>query len=143
MILCLNHGQAAVERAFSVKKNLLQVNMTEASIVAQHMIYDHIISKKKTLSMTKGLLQSVGGARGRYDENLNEKRKDKILNEQERKRESIQKDIVSVMNVKKDLEKICATLTNNFESLMEKAEKLGDIAYIVEGNGLKRKRSEK
>ena len=99
--------------------------------------------KKKTLSMTKGLLQSVGGARGRYDENLNEKRKDKILNEQERKRESIQKDIVSVMNVKKDLEKICATLTNDFESLMEKAEKLGDIAYIVEGNGLKRKRSEK
>ena len=53
------------------------------------------------------------------------------------------KDIVSMMNVKKDLEKICATLTNGFESLMEKAEKLGDIAYVVEVNGLKRKRSEK
>ena len=47
------------------------------------------------------------------------------------------------MNVKKDLEKMCATLTNDFESLMEKAEKLGDIAYVVEANGLKRKRSEK
>ena len=120
--------------------------MTEASIFAQHMIYDHMISKDlqpQTLSVTKGLLQSVGAARSRYDENLNEKRKDKILNKQERKRESIQKDIVSVMNVKKDLEKIFATLTNDFESLMEKAEKLGDIAYVVEANGLKRKRSEK
>ena len=120
--------------------------MTEASIVAQRMIYDHMISKylqPQTLSMTKELLQLVGAARSQYDENLNGKRKDKILIEQERKRESIQKDIVSVINVKKDLEKICATLTNDFESLMEKAEKLGDIAYVIEVNGLKRKRSEK
>ena len=108
MILCLNQGQAAFEQGFSINKNLLQVNMTEASIVAQCMIYDHMISndlQPQTLSMTKGLIQSVGAAKSRYDENLNEKRKDKILSEQERKRESIQKDIVSVMNFKKDLEK--------------------------------------
>ena len=138
-------GEAVVEQGFSVNKNLWQVNVTEASIVAQHMIYDHMISNNlqpQTLWITKGLLQSVGAARSRYDENLNEKRKDKILNEQ-RKHESIQKDIFSVMNVKKDLEKMCATLTNDFESLMEKAEKLGDIAYVVEANGLKCKRSEK
>ena len=138
-------GEAVVEQGFSVNKNLWQVNVTEASIVAQHMIYDHMISNNlqpQTLWITKGLLQSVGAARSRYDENLNEKRKDKILNEQ-RKHESIQKDIFSVMNVKKDLEKMCATLTNDFESLMEKAEKLGDIAYVLEANGLKRKRSEK
>ena len=60
----------------------------------------------QTLSMTKELLHLVGAARSQYDENINEKKKDKILNEQERKRESIQKDIVSVTNVTKDLEKI-------------------------------------
>ena len=66
------------------------------------------------------------------------------MNEQERKRESVQKGIASVMNVKKELEKICATLTNDFESLMEKAEKLGgSIAYVFEANGLKCKKSEK
>ena len=146
MILCRNHGQEAVERGFSVNKNLLQVNMTEASIIVQRMIHDQMISKDlqtQTLSMTKGLLQSVEAARSQYDKNVNEKRKDKILSEQERKRESIQKETVSVMNVKKDLQKICATLTNNFESSMEKAEKLGGITYFVEANGLKRKRSEK
>ena len=47
------------------------------------------------------------------------------------------------MNVKKDLEEIHATLTNDFASLMEKAEKLGDIAYVVEANDLKCKRSKK
>ena len=42
-----------------------------------------------------------------------------------------------------DLEKICTTLTNDFESLMEKTGKMGDIAYIVKANGLKCRRSEK
>ena len=64
----------------------------------------------QTLSVTKRLLQS---ARSWYDENLNEKRKDKILNEQERKYESIQKDVVSMMNVKKDLEKILCKCNSN------------------------------
>ena len=71
------------------------------------------------------------------------KREDKILNEQESKRESILKDIFSVMNVKKDLEKNCVNGTNDFESLKEKPEKLGDIVYVVEMNGVKRKRKEK
>ena len=82
MILCLKHGQAAVERGFNINKNLLQVNMTEVSIVAQRIIYDHMTSKDlqpQTLSVTKGLLQSVGAARSRYDENLNERRKNNIL----------------------------------------------------------------
>ena len=66
MILCLKHRQATVERGFNINKNLLQVNMTEASIVAQRIIYDHMTSKDlqpQTLSMTKRLLQSVGAAR--------------------------------------------------------------------------------
>ena len=110
------------------------------------MIYDHMVSKDlqpQTLSMRIWLIQSVGAARSWYDGNLNEKRNIKILNEEDRKLESIQKDIVSVMNVKKDLQKICATLTNNFESLMEKAEKLEEFAYVVEASNLKRKGSEK
>ena len=45
--------------------------------------------------------------------------------------------------LEKDLEKICATLTNHFESLMEKPEKMGDTAYIAKANGLKCRRSEK
>ena len=65
------------------------------------------------------------------------------MNEQDSKRESILKDIFSVMNVKKDLEKNCVNGTNDFESLKEKPEKLGDIVYVVEMNGVKRKRKEK
>ena len=79
-------------------------SMTEASIVAQCMIYDHMISKdlqSQTLSVAKGLLQLVGSARSWYNENLNEKRKDKILNEQEKKYGSIQKNTVQWWMLKK------------------------------------------
>ena len=44
---------------------------------------------------------------------------------------------------KQILKMLFTTLANDFVSLMEKAEKLGDIAYVVDINGLKRKRSEK
>ena len=44
---------------------------------------------------------------------------------------------------KQILKMLFTTLANDFVSLMEKAEKLGDIAYVVDTNGLKRKRSEK
>ena len=47
-----------------------------------------------------------------------------------------------MINVKKHLQTIFATLTNDFESLMEKAEKLEGIAYVVEANDLKHRRSE-
>ena len=48
MILCLNHGQAGIERGFSVNKNLLKDNMKEASLISQHFIYNRI--SIKTLS---------------------------------------------------------------------------------------------
>ena len=33
MILCLKHGQADIERGFSINKNLLKDNMKEASLI--------------------------------------------------------------------------------------------------------------
>ena len=34
MVLCLNHGQADIEREFSVNKNLLKDSMKEASLIS-------------------------------------------------------------------------------------------------------------
>ena len=98
MILSINNRQTAAERGLSVNKNLVQVNMAEAPIVAHRMVYHHIVSEdlqSKTLSTTK----SVKAAKSRYDENRNSKMEDKILTEKEKKREPIQKDIFLVKNV--------------------------------------------
>ena len=60
--ICLNHGQADIERRFSINKNLLKGNMKEASLINHYFIYDHmtvINIKPETLVMTKELLKSV------------------------------------------------------------------------------------
>ena len=44
IILTLSHGQAAIERSFSINKSVLDVNMKEESIVACKTIKDHRLS---------------------------------------------------------------------------------------------------
>ncbi|CAH3122844.1 unnamed protein product [Pocillopora meandrina] len=43
-LLCLSHGQASVERGFSVNRQLMIENMKETTFVAQRTIHDHILS---------------------------------------------------------------------------------------------------
>ena len=44
IILTLNHGQASVERGFSISKLLVKVNMKEEAIVAKKIIRDYMLA---------------------------------------------------------------------------------------------------
>ena len=46
LLLCLSHGQASVERGFSVHSDLLVENMHEDSLIAQRIVQDHVKSLK-------------------------------------------------------------------------------------------------
>ena len=48
IILTLSHGRASVERSFSVNNTVINVNVSEDSIVAKKIIKDHMISNKLT-----------------------------------------------------------------------------------------------
>ena len=86
MMLCLNHGQADIERALSVKKILPKDNMKEAPLISEYFIYDDLTVKyikPETLVMAKELLKSVKSTRIRYDEHLRDQKKEKKLSEKE------------------------------------------------------------
>ena len=86
MMLCLNHGQADIERALSVKKILPKDNMKEAPLISECFIYDDLTVKyikPETLVMAKELLKSVKSTRIRYDEHLRDQKKEKKLSEKE------------------------------------------------------------
>ena len=86
MMLCLNHGQADIERALSVKKILQKDNMKEAPLISEYFIYDDLTVKyikPETLVMAKELLKSVKSTRIRYDEHLRDQKKEKKLSEKE------------------------------------------------------------
>ena len=63
LVLTLSHGQASVERGFSVNENLMVENLKESSLIAQRIIYDHMKSKElnpETIDITKILLLELG-----------------------------------------------------------------------------------
>ena len=73
-LLLLSHGQATVERGFSVKRH----NLTEEeSIVSQRLICDYLRSTGgvANVEVTKELLISVKAARQRYQAFLDDQRK--------------------------------------------------------------------
>lgn len=66
-ILCLFHGNAAVERSFSLNKECLIENLLEDSLKAQRIVYDAVSDAGgiMNVNITKKLIQSVRSASGR------------------------------------------------------------------------------
>ena len=61
LIFTLSHSQCAVERGFSINKELLIENLQEKSIVCQRVVYDHLQASKVDLHnypISSGLLKS-------------------------------------------------------------------------------------
>ena len=80
IILTLSHGQASAERSFSINNTVIDVNMSEDSIVAKKIIKDHMISNKLTpesVQITNKLLCSVSTAQQKYEDQLAENKKTK------------------------------------------------------------------
>ena len=69
IVLTLSHGQAAVERSFSLGNALLNYNMSEDSIKAKKVIKDHMLSnglEPHTIHISNQLIRSVATARQKY-----------------------------------------------------------------------------
>ena len=68
MLLVLSHGQATVERGFSVNKELEVENLQERSLVAQRLVCDYVQlhGGVTEVHLTKALLQSVWMSHQRY-----------------------------------------------------------------------------
>mgnify|MGYP001602198842 CR=1 FL=1 len=88
-LLLLSHGQASVERGFSINREISVPNLQERSFVAQRIVVDHILSVGGVLevNLDKKLISSVCGASAQYKAFLEDKRlaKDRELNSLKRK----------------------------------------------------------
>lgn len=77
-ILILSHGNAALERGFSVNKECLIDNLLEKSLVAQRIVIDGInnVGGLKNFSVTKRLIQYARNSHSRYKEACIQRKKD-------------------------------------------------------------------
>uniref|UniRef100_A0A8C5N3G3 Nucleoside diphosphate kinase B n=1 Tax=Gouania willdenowi TaxID=441366 RepID=A0A8C5N3G3_GOUWI len=87
-LLILSHGQATVERGFSINKEVESDNLKEDTVVTRRLVCDYIIQHGGVtqVPLSKQLLASVARARTRYRIHLETNRKNKEAKDQALKR---------------------------------------------------------
>ena len=92
MFLILSHGNASLERGFSINKEILVENLKHESLIAQRVIYDAVTDAGgliPTFNISKSMVQSMRSAYSRYKEALDEQKKkiydrDKVMAEKKK-----------------------------------------------------------
>ena len=144
LLLTISHGQAAVERGFSVNKDSLKDNLQETSLVSRRIVFDAL--KGVNLSnyvIPKALLESCKHASERYKKFLATKEKNEEAQTKERKRKALSAEILDVKKRKLQLEKRATSMTDeaNLKYLeAEKSKKPRDL--IIEANASRAKADE-
>ena len=70
LILVLSHGQASVERGFSLRNSSLKDNISDLSTYSKRVIIDHMISNKikaSTMEFSTPMMVSYKSARTKYE----------------------------------------------------------------------------
>ena len=92
LILTLSHGQSAVERGFSINKELLVENLEKVPLVSQRMVYDHVMSTENPLTeyyISNDLLKSCRLAHSRYTAALEVNKNALIKGRKQTEKESV------------------------------------------------------
>lgn len=138
MMLLLSHGQASVERGFSVNRQIEVENLSEYSYVSQRTVCDHIrsVGGVKNVVVDKALLQSAAKARLRYEKHLKEQKKEKSLQVASQKRKLIEEELDSLKSKKKRFSADQASLEKSAKKYSLDAEKEGKLELISAANGM-------
>ena len=144
-LLCLSHGQASVERGFSVNRQLMIENMKETTFVAQRTIHDHILSIDgfHKLVISNELLTSAKAGRQRYHAHLEEQRQLAKNVAKSHKRKSVDEAKADFQKKKKRLETEITTLQFDADKLAKEAEVKRQLVLLTESNALRNAAKEK
>ncbi|KAK0131539.1 hypothetical protein N1851_033714 [Merluccius polli] len=146
--LLLSHGQATVERGFSVNKEVETCNLYDESLEALRLICDKVIGCGGILKvpLTKELLASAASARSQYMLYLDNERKKKESATQELKRKAAEKELEDLRNQRRVLNSVCDSLEIDADKCAEMAEgkagtKMAEL--ITKSNSLRRRHKDK
>lgn len=145
IVLILSHGQASVERGFSVNKKIEVENMKNETVVAQRLICDSVKVAGGILNVdiTKSFRVSCSHARQRYELYLEQERLDKKTAEQQRKRKSDLECLEELRNKRKRIDADISSLRKTADEYAEKAEESGNLTLLAKSNALRRSANEK
>lgn len=139
LLLLLSHGNASVERGFSINRQIEVENMQESSYRAQRLVCDHLrsIGGIDNIVVNKALLKSASSARQRYVTHLDEQRRLKEIEKQNQKRKPLSDEMDEMKKKRARLQKDAAAMEESADELALKAESTGNLTFIAKSNSLR------
>lgn len=145
MVLILSHGQASVEKGFSINRQVMVENLKERSFIAQRTIHDHLlhVGGLNALVVDKPLLSAAASGRRKYTEYLERQRADKAKSAKGVKRKELSDEITALEKRQKTVQSAMMSMTKDADTLSEQAEAQNDMTLIMKSNAFRRSAKEK
>ena len=145
MLLLLSHGQASVERGFSINNTVADVNLSASNLIARRLVKDHVnaIGGLENMTITKELVTSARAARSRYQASLLEKQQIKKQSQKNEKRKLHVEEVNHLKEKKRKTEEEIKSLHKSADDLAKKAEDLSKLLLLTQSNSLRKTAHEK
>ena len=142
MLPTILHGQASVERGYSVNKDMLIENLHEKTVVALRTVHDSISMLEDhftKLPLTPAMKRHVMSARMRYGQYLDEQKKESMNEQQRKKRKGVQLSIREAERKKSKVDTSIDILGKEADDHAKSAEAKHDFTLLTKSNTLRLK----
>lgn len=139
-LLVLAHGQAGVERGFSVNSEMMRYNFKERSVVAMRTIYDHIKKCGGVLNVKidQERRNSARNASSMYRIEQKKRQEEEKEKEKECQNKKVNDEIFALQTKRKRILEDSSQLKQSVDKLMDLAEQERKIVHVTKANSFKR-----
>ena len=140
-LLLLSHGQASVERSFSINKNVSTNNLSPETLVSRRTILDYIhhVGGIQNVQINNQIINAVQNAHSCNKAHLEKQRQEAASRLLTQKRKLDQDHITDLCKEIKELEGDEKSLTEEADRLSTQAEKERKIDLVVKSNSMREK----
>ena len=126
LIFTLGHGQASIERGFSINSNMLSENMKEKSLISRRTIKDFMVSNKlkaHKVEINNEMIKAVRSASLKYKSYIEENRMFQAKEKENSVMMLLDQEISGLKEKKKVLSEVCKTYNEEFVTFTKEAGK--------------------
>ena len=134
LVFCISHGQASVERGFSLNKTAEVVNIEERTLMSKRLVMDHLVSNglsSHEVPLTASLIKKVKLARASYHIELQKKQKEKSQAKENSQLQLLNIDIHKVESERASLVAENVTLHQEGRFMTKKGNDLKNFTLFV------------
>lgn len=146
-ILLLSHGQAAVERGFSLGKAIAKENQLPETISNMRLVKDYILSVGgiKHVKVTNEMIGYASSAYQKYQEDLQRKREEKDKQRSREKRKSVSESVEALKKKRRLACEAIDSLKKESSKVFDQAEQCGpsQLKLFMTANALRKSAEEK